>query len=80
MSKKYIIMVSVLLILVLVGGGYYYWKSKTQKSATDVAGDVSVGVLPAMDSGAINPLESAQSANPYDKANPFSSIKINPFE
>ncbi|MFA5773170.1 MAG: hypothetical protein WC908_00660 [Candidatus Paceibacterota bacterium] len=80
MSKKYIIVGSVLLVLVLVGVGYYYWKSKTQKSATEVAGDVSVGVLPAMDSGAINPLESAQSANPYDKANPFSSIKINPFE
>lgn len=71
---------SVLLILVLVVGGFYYVKSKTQKSATDVAVDVPVGVLPAIDSGAVNPLESAQSANPYDKANPFSSIKINPFE
>lgn len=71
---------SILLILVLVVGGVYYWKTKTQKSTTNVAGDVSVGVLPAINSGAVNPLESAQSANPYDKANPFSNIKVNPFE
>lgn len=67
---------SVLLILVLAVGGYYYWKTKTQKSATDV----SVGVLPAIESGAINPMDSLQSANPYDEANPFSKVKTNPFE
>ena len=64
MSKKYIIIVSVLLVLVLAGGGYYYWKTKMQKSAT----------------GAVNPTESTQGANPYDKTNPFSNIKVNPFE
>lgn len=71
---------SVLLILVLVIVGYFYWRNKTQKLTTDVAGDVNVGVLPALETGAINPLESAQSANPYDKANPFSEVKTNPFE
>ena len=70
MSKKYLIIVLVLLILVLVGGGYY-WKTNMQKSA---------GVLPAIDTGATNPIEGAQSANPYDKTNPFSNIKVNPFE
>lgn len=64
MSKRYIIIVLVLLILVLVGGGYYYWTTKMQKSAT----------------GVVNPTESVQDANPYNKTNPFSNIKVNPFE
>lgn len=66
MSKKYIIIVLVLLVLILVGGGYY-WKTKMQKSATEVVSPV-------------NPTESVQNANPYDKTNPFSNIKVNPFE
>lgn len=89
MNKKIII---ILLVLVLAGGGYYYWKTQMHKSvaeqavkdiqetAAGVAENVSKGVLPAIDTGAVNPLESAQSANPYDKTNPFSNIKVNPFE
>jgi len=65
MNKKYITIVLVLLILVLVGSGYYFWKTKMQqKTAT----------------GVINQMESVQGANPYDKTNPFSDIKVNPFE
>lgn len=68
MSKKYITIILVLLILVLVGGSYYYWKiTNMKKSATEVVNPV-------------NPTESVQGANPYDKTNPFSNIKVNPFE
>jgi len=64
MSKKYMTLVLVLLVLVLVGGGYF-WKTKTEKSTSSI----------------VNPaVESVQSANPYNKTNPFSNIKINPFE
>ncbi len=79
MTKKYIIISLVLLVSVLVGGGYY-WKTQMQKSPTGVIENVSEGVLPAIDTGAVNPMESAQGANPYDKTNPFSNIKVNPFE
>lgn len=71
MNKK-IIIISVVVFLVLAGGGYYYWTTQTQKSPADV--------LPGIDTGAVNPLQSAQSANPYEKTNPFSDIKVNPFK
>lgn len=64
MGKKYIILV--LALLILIGGGYY-WKTKMQKPVTGVANPVS-------------PTESVQDANPYDKTNPFSNVKVNPFE
>lgn len=64
MGKKYITVVLVLLILVLAGGGYCYWKAKMQKPVVNV----------------VSPTESTQSANPYEKTNPFSNVKINPFE
>lgn len=67
MSKKYITIILVLLILVLVGGGYYWKITNMKKSATDVVNPV-------------NPTESVPGANPYDKTNPFSNIKVNPFE
>ena len=83
MNKKILLIVSVVVVLALVGGGYYYWKTKIQEPAAEQAvKDIqeTAGVLPAIDTGAVNPLESAQSANPYDKTNPFHNIKINPFE
>ena len=70
MSKKYITIILVLLILVLAGGGYYYWKTKMQKSATSVVNPVNP----------VNQRESVPDVNPYDKTNPFSNIKVNPFE
>ncbi len=92
MNKKLIIIISVVVFLVLVGGGYYYWKTQMQKSVgkqaveniqkteVGVAENVSKGVLPTIDTGAVNPMESAQSANPYSKTNPFSNMKVNPFK
>lgn len=81
MSKKYLIAVLLLLILALAGGGYY-WKTKMQKpvATTGVSEEVSKTVLPAIDTSTAVPAESAQSADPYDKTNPFSDIKVNPFE
>lgn len=71
MSKKYLIIVLGLLILVLVGGGYYFWKTRLQKP---------IDVSPVVDKGIVNPAEDTQGVNPYDKTNPFSNIKVNPFE
>ena len=81
MSKKYLIAILVLAVLVLAGGGYY-WKTKMQKPVTapDAAGEISETVLPAIDTSTVNPAENIQSADPYEKTNPFSNIKTNPFE
>lgn len=65
MNKKYLIISVVLLVLILAGGSYYYSKTKTQKSTSSI----------------VNPtVESVQNANPYEKTNPFSNMKVNPFE
>lgn len=91
MTKKYTIIILVSLILGLVGGGYYYWKINIQKSSTEQAvediqktvesinQDVSRGVLPAIDT-TVNPMENAPDTNPYTNTNPFSDVKVNPFE
>ncbi|MHB9019955.1 MAG: hypothetical protein ACYC3G_03755 [Minisyncoccota bacterium] len=91
MNKKILITVLVLLILVLVGGGYYYWKTNMQKSPAEQAvddlqktvksiGDAAAqGVMPAIDT-TINPMENAPDTNPYSNTNPFSDVKVNPFE
>ncbi len=68
-SKKYLFVVLVLLVLVLTGGGYYYWKTNMQPKVT-------TGVV----SPVVNPVENVPNANPYDKTNPFSNIKVNPFD
>ena len=62
--SKKYIIVALVLLVLVLVGGGYYWKTKIQKSAT----------------GTVNPTESVQDANPYDKTNPFSDIKVNPFE
>jgi len=94
MNKKILLIILlVVVILALAGGGaYYYWKMKAQKIAVQqavqdiqeatvsVTEHISQGVLPTIETGVANPMESAQSANPYEKTNPFSNIKVNPFE
>lgn len=81
MSKKYLIVFLILVVLILAGGGYYL-KTKMQKpvATTGVSEEISKTVLPAIDTSAAVPAESAQSADPYEKTNPFSNIKVNPFE
>jgi hypothetical protein len=75
MKKPLLISIIAILLIGLAVGGYFYWKAQKQKSATE-----QTGVFPAIDTGAVNPMESVQSANPYNKANPFSDIKVNPFQ
>ena len=89
MTKKYIIIALVLLLI--LGGGYYYWKTNMQKSPTEQAvediqktvdainQDVSQGVLPVIDA-TVNPMENAPDTNPLSNTNPFSDVKVNPFE
>ena len=83
MSKKYLIIVLVLLAMLLAGGGYY-WKTKMQKPITvinaGVVEDMPKTALPTIDTSTANPAENIQSADPYEKTNPFSNIKTNPFE
>ena len=64
MDKKYMIVTLILLILVLVGG-VYFWKTKMQKLVLNDAFLIE---------------ESTPDANPYNATNPYSDIKVNPFE
>ena len=58
-------MILALILLVLVlSGGIYFWNTKMQKIATKDASQT----------------ESTQDANPYNTTNPYSDIKVNPFE
>lgn len=82
MSKKDKTIVSILLILILVGGGYYYWKIKMQKSAAQQAADISTeignNVSPDVTTPTVNLPDT--NTNPYSKTNPFTNLKINPFQ
>jgi len=91
MNKKILVIVLVVVVLALAGSGYYYWKTNMQKSPAEQAvddlqkaaksiGDAAAqGALPAIDT-TVNPLDNAPNANPYSNANPFSDIKVNPFQ
>ena len=91
MNKKILIIVLAVVVLALVGGGYYYWKTKMQKTVADQAiedlqkaaqsvGDAAAqGIIPAIDT-TINPLENVPNTNPYSNTNPFSDVKVNPFQ
>lgn len=73
-------MVLTLLILVLIGG-LYFWKTRTTQQPAPVITEIpSNGVLPVVGTSAVNSAEGTSGANPYDKTNPFSNIKVNPFE
>lgn len=74
MSKKNLIVLWVLLALVLISVIYYWLKSPVGQI------NVSQEVVPAIDTGVVNPMESTQSANPYNETNPFENVKVNPFE
>lgn len=96
MTKKYIIIVLVLLILGLAGGGVYYWKYRAPaetpetKAISDLQ-EVTKSVTESVVQGSaipslgdvtkeVNPLENVQDTNPYSGTNPFSNVKVNPFE
>jgi len=89
MNKKHIIIIIILLLI--LGGGYYYWKINMQKSPAEKAADdiqktiesinqdVSQGVVPTIDTAA-NSMENLPDTNPYSNTNPFSDVKVNPFQ
>ena len=96
MNKKILLIVSVILVLFLVFGGYYYWKIKTEKisvpvksvpeQATDniqsivasTSANIGSSVSPDITTPVIVPVST--DANPYNKTNPFSNLKTNPFQ
>jgi len=90
MSKKLLIIFLVVAILFLAGGGYYYWKIKTQKpaaqqaaediqkTAANISTDIGNNVTPDVTTPTVT-LPNTD-ANPYNKTNPFSNLKTNPFK
>ncbi len=90
MNKKLLTAVGVVVVVALVGGGYYYWKSKTQKSAAQQAAedmqkttagistDIGNNVSPDVVIPVVNLPDTE--ANPYNKTNPYSNLKTNPFQ
>jgi flagellar basal body-associated protein FliL len=90
MNKKLLLIILIVVVLALVGGGYYYWKTKTQKSATqqaaediqktaaNISADIGNNVSPDVTTPVVN-LPNTD-ANPYNKTNPFSNLKTNPFK
>jgi uncharacterized protein (UPF0333 family) len=90
MNKRTLFIVLVTVVLVLVGGSYYYWKIKMQKSATqqaaediqktmaNISADIGNNVSPDVTTPVVNLPNT--NANPYDKTNPFSNLKTNPFK
>lgn len=53
-----------MLLVLVLASGVYFWKTKMQKLVTN---DDSL-------------TEGTQDANPYSATNPYSDIKVNPFE
>lgn len=94
MDKKIILIVSAAAVLALAGVGYYYWKtqsppevpkSEAQQAAEDlqdatagVSADVGSNVSPDVTTPNVNPIKT--DTNPYNKTNPFSGLKTNPFQ
>ena len=65
----------------------YQAVSSTEESLKNIEGtvesikdDVSKGLLPSIDNTVVNPMQDVPDTNPYEKTNPFSDIKVNPFE
>jgi len=96
MNKKLLLVVLVVVVLALALGGYYYWKIKTQKTlevpkseaeqaaediqkaAVNISADIGNNVSPDVTTPAVNLPDT--NANPYNKTNPFSDLKTNPFQ
>lgn len=91
MNKK--LLIAVVVAVVLLAAGYWYWNStrvvltpeqqalkNAEESAQAITDSATQGVLPSLDVPPANPLGDATNVNPAEKANPFSSVKTNPFE
>lgn len=62
--SKKYLTVVLVLLILVLVVGVYFWKTNTKEPTT----------------GVTNQTESVQSANPYNATNPYSDIKVNPFE
>lgn len=71
----------VITVIVVLAGIYYYWQSRksAELNSQAVTESATQGTLPSIGEAG-NPLSSKPDLNPADKANPFDSIKTNPFE
>ncbi len=72
----------VITVLAVLVGIYLYWQSRKPAepiSPGTITDSATQGTLPSIGEAA-NPLSSKPDLNPADKANPFDSIKTNPFE
>ncbi len=90
-KKKIMLIIAAIIIVIAIVVGYIYWQRSSpvsqEEQAINEAGNVaekitesaSQGVLPDVAPTA-NPYEGISKTNPADKANPFKSIKTNPFE
>lgn len=90
MNKKILLIILIIVILALLGGGYYFWKIKTQKptvqqavediqkTAASISADIGKSVSPDVTTPVVNLPNT--NANPYNKTNPYSNLKTNPFE
>lgn len=89
MSKKVIFVIIAVLIVGLAIGSYFSWsawkKSKIDKEKLKVdieqtENDTSIPLSLVPVEVGVDPLENKPDINPISNTNPFSNIKINPFE
>mgnify|MGYP001585176261 CR=1 FL=1 len=86
MNKKILIIVLIVVLVLIGGGGYYYWKIKAQKlaeqqraeDAQKITDSIGNNVSPDVATPTVNLPNT--NANPYNKTNPFSDLKTNPFQ
>ena len=77
----------IIVLIVAAAGGYLVWGFFFQKTADEGTVDATqkareaapAGVLPEINPVS-NPLEKMPQTNPIEKTNPFSGLRVNPFE
>lgn len=86
-KKRLLYAAGAVAVLVLLAAAYWLWPRQSEflpgekavESVEKMLKSSGAGTLPEIDPLS-NPLERAPNVNPVDKANPFSGMKINPFE
>lgn len=89
MNKKIIFVVVIAVLTAgLIIGGYFGWnawkkfKINKEKSGADIEKtslDSTAIEIPSVEVG-VDPLENKPDVNPISNTNPFTNVKINPFE
>lgn len=90
-KKKITLIIAAIIIVIAIVVGYIYWQrsakttpqesaiKEAENAAEKITESASQGVLPDV-APIANPYEGVSKTNPAEKANPFKSIKTNPFE